>query len=65
MRKVWIKKAKSFDEAQELDRNYYLKMSPEQRLEIIQLLRERYYKINKEARDASRKGLRRVIRIIQ
>jgi len=29
MRKVWVKKAKSFDEAQELDRNYYLKMSSE------------------------------------
>jgi hypothetical protein len=64
-KKIWVNIAESFEEAEELDKQYYLKMSGKEKLETIQLLREMYYKINKEAKNASRKGLRRIIRIIQ
>lgn len=64
-RKIWIHKAESFKEAEEFEEQYYRKMSDEEKLGTVQLLREAYGKINKEARNAHRKGLRRVIRIIQ
>ena len=65
MKKIWVNKAHSFKEAEELDRQYYLRMSGKEKIETVQLLREIYCKINKEAKNASRKGLRRIIRIIQ
>ena len=44
MKKIWMHKARSFKEAEEFDRNYYLRMGPEERLETVQLLREIYFK---------------------
>ena len=38
MQKIWVRKAKSFSEAQEQDIDYYLKMSPQERLETVQFL---------------------------
>ncbi len=65
MKKVWVHKANSFRETKDFEENYYMAMSKTERLGTMQLLRELYYKIKPEAGDESRKGLRRVIKIIQ
>jgi len=65
MKKIWINKAGSFNEAQEFDTAYYLSLSASERLEIVQLLREEYFKSKGlKFRDDS-KRLRRVFRIIK
>ena len=65
MQKIWVRKAKSFSEAQEQDIEYYLKMSPQERLETVQFLREQYPKFARVKLYESRKGLRRTVRIVQ
>lgn len=65
MRKIWVNKADSFDLAKEYDDYYYLSMSPQERLETVQLLREIYFKINKGLENESRKGLRRIIKVVK
>ena len=66
MKKIWIKKSKSFESAGQFDINYYLAMSPSERLDTMQLLREMAFKIKKGLKyERARKGLRRVIKIIQ
>jgi DNA polymerase III delta subunit len=65
MKKVWIHKADSFADAEEFERNYYSKMSPSERLETVQILREVYFKLKKGSKDESRKGLRRVLKIAE
>ena len=65
MQSVWIRKVNSFEEAQYMDKQYYLSMSPKKRLEIVQTLREEYYKISKgNKKHENRKRLRRVIKVI-
>jgi hypothetical protein len=65
MKKIWIYKTDSFRKAEEFDTDYYLKMSKSKRLEIVQFLREMYQKIKGLRNNESRKGLRRVIKVIQ
>jgi hypothetical protein len=65
MKKIWINKARSCKEAEEFDRNYYFNMTKKERLEIMQFLRDTYMKIKRGLRNEGRKGLRRVIKIIQ
>ena len=65
MKKIWTNKAYSFEEAEEFDKNYYLCMGPEKRIETVQLLREMYSKFKRFSQDEDRKGLRRTIKIIQ
>lgn len=64
-KKIWLNKTRSFNAAQEFDVQYYLSLSREERLEIMQLLREMRFKIKKGFRNESRKRLRRVIKIIE
>ncbi|MEW5900779.1 MAG: hypothetical protein AB1715_04885 [Acidobacteriota bacterium] len=64
-KKVWARISNSFKEAQAFDRDYYLSMSQEERLDTVQILRERAAKLGKGKNFAGRKRLRRVIRIIQ
>ena len=64
MNKIWINKPLSLKDAGRFDAQYYLKMSGGKRLDIMQYLRELYYKI-KEKDNADRKRLRRVIKIIR
>ena len=64
MKKIWVKKANSFKEAQEFDIKYYRAMSKKERVETVQLLREIYYKI-KGYKNEGRKRLRRIVRIVQ
>ena len=65
MKKMWIKVFRSFGQAEEFDRRYYRSMSPEQRLDTVQLLRESYYKFNKKGLNAYRKGLRGFIKVVK
>lgn len=65
MKKIWINKSNSFEEAEKFDENYYRQMTTTQRLEIMQFLRELNFKLKPEKRDEGGKRLRRFIRIIQ
>lgn len=66
MKKIWIRKFNSFEEAEEFDTEYYRAMTKMERLETMQYLREIFYKFKAPFKKyESRKGLRRVIRIIQ
>lgn len=71
MKTIWVNKTKSFKKAEKFDRKYYLAMTPEERLEIIQLLREGYLpwgplgRTGKTRKNESGKRLQRVISFIQ
>ncbi len=65
MKRMWIHKAHSFKDADEFERAYYLNMSAAERVGTVQLLREICFKVREGSRRESRKGLRRVIRVIQ
>ncbi len=65
MKKIWIKKFKSFKEADEADNQYYFKMSPAERIETMQYLREIYLKFKGKRKNDGRKRLRRVIKVFQ
>ena len=55
-----IKKT-SFEESDKADIEYWKQKSPEEKLDVLQYLREEYYILKNE----SRKGLQRVYRIIK
>jgi hypothetical protein len=65
MKKIWMHKSHSFEEADEFDKDYYSSMGPEERLETVQFLREMYFKFKGPYQDEDRKRLRRTIKIIQ
>jgi len=64
MKTIWVHKAGSFKEAEEFDRAYYRKMSGAERINLMQYLREIYFKM-KCSKNENPKRLRRVIRIIE
>ena len=65
MEKVWINRAYSFKEAEKFDESYYKAMSPQERLDAVQFLREIYPKMKKDFKSEDRKRLRRIIKITQ
>ena len=65
MKKIWVNKASSFAAAGRFDDRYYLAMSKTERLETVQFLREMHSKLKKGSRNEGRKGLRRVIKVVQ
>lgn len=65
MKKIWINKARSFNEAQNFDTDYYLSLSASERLETVQILREEYFKSKGLKFRDDRKRLRRIFRIIK
>ena len=64
-RDLWIKKTHFFKEAERLDDEYYIRESPEDRLSDIQFCREQYFIIKGINIDESRRGLRRVFKVIK
>jgi hypothetical protein len=65
MKKIWVNRAKSFEEAQDFDNAYYLRLSSAERVENVQFLREEYIKsLGLKLREDG-KRLRRVFRIIK
>ena len=63
MKKIWVHKAKSFEDAERWDRRYYREMSPKERVETVDWLRQVARKIKKLQHGGTR--LRRVITIAQ
>ena len=64
MKRIWMRKAKSFAEAHEHDLEYYYNMSAKKRLEIVQFLREQYPKFARVNTNESGKRLRRIVTIV-
>ena len=64
-KKIWINKPDTFSVAEKFDHEYYRTLTASQRLDEMQFLREQYFKMDKEAEDAHRKGLRRTIKVIK
>ena len=50
MKRIWVNKAKGFTEAAAFDYEYYAAMTPEERLDIMQRLREAYFKLKREGK---------------
>ena len=65
VKKVWLNKAASFDEAQKFDRNYYSRLSGADRIEMVQALREAYFKSKGMTLGEDGKRLRRFFRVIK
>lgn len=65
MKKIWINRANSFDEARDFDNTYYSSLSSTERVENVQILREEYFKIHGLKFREDGKRLRRVFRIIK
>ena len=63
MKKVWIKRLRSFKESDKFDAEYYSKMTGAERIEIMQLLREAYGRMKGGLKRAGRKRLRRLIKV--
>lgn len=59
-REFWVKKV-DLNQADIEDKKYYRSLSPEERLDIVQELREQWIKIKNE----DRKRLQRILRIIK
>ena len=62
---IWVKRAGSFSEAQDHDLRYYMNMTPQERIETVQFLREQYFKFNGMSLREGRKRLRRIARVVQ
>ena len=65
MKKIWVNKAKSFEDARDFDTAYYLRLSSTERVESVQFLREEYFKSHGLRQREDGKRLRRVFRIIK
>lgn len=61
--KIWVHKAASFRAAEQFEQRYYQAMSPKERVETVDLLRQMARKIKKVGNGGTR--LRRVVRIVQ
>ena len=62
MKKIWVHKARSFEEAERFERKYYQTMSARERVETVDWLRQVARKLRK-GNGGTR--LRRVITIVQ
>jgi len=65
MKKIWINRSGSFKEAEKFEARYYQSLTPKERLEIMQELREAYRKLKGNERHERRAGLRRTVKIIK
>jgi len=64
-KKIWAKKFNSFKEAQAAEFSYYMSLTPEERLSIVQFPREEYCKFNRAKGNANRERLSRVFKVIK
>jgi len=65
MKKIWVNRARSFEEARDFDNAYYLSLSSTERVESVQILREQYFKAHGLKYREDGKRLRRVFKIIK
>ena len=61
---VWIRKISSFEEGEEKDAEYYRHLTPEERLSVVQDLREEFDKFGMRTNYACAEGLRRAVRTL-
>ncbi len=64
-KKIWVKKISGLEQENKADLEYYLAMTPEERLDIVQLLRDVHVKFTGARSYEDRKGLRRSIKIVE
>lgn len=65
-KKIWVHKSDSYKKVDDFENEYYRSMSPSERLETIQYLRELAWRLLQGSqRGQRREGLRRVIKVIQ
>ena len=65
MKRIWINKAGSVEEAYQFEVEYYKGLSREVRVETVQLLREMHFKSTGLKFREDRKRLRRVLSVIK
>ena len=65
MKKVWVNRARSFEDARYFDNAYYLSLSSTERVESVQILREEYFKSHGLKFCEDGKRLRRVFKVIK
>jgi hypothetical protein len=65
MKRIWLNKARTIEEAQQFEVQYYSSMSGEERVETVQLLREMHFKTSGLKLGEDRKRLRRVLSVIK
>ena len=65
MKKNWVNRARSFEEAQNFDNAYYLSLTGAERVESVQFLREEFFKSRGLEFREDGKRLRRVFKIIK
>lgn len=56
-KKIWVNKINSFSKAQDFDDSYYLSLTPREKLEMVQFLREEYRKLKRDAKPRYTKDL--------
>ena len=64
VKKIWVHKANSFKKAKDFEVKYYSDLSSSERIDIVQFLREQYFKLKGRLKDESREGLRRSIKVV-
>lgn len=64
-KRIWVNKSNSFEKAQKFDDSYYLSMTPKERLETIQFLREESLKLKKGKKHEGGERLRRVFKLVK
>jgi hypothetical protein len=65
MKRIWVNKAGSFEEANKFEAEYYKGLSSEVRVETVQELREAHFKATGLKFGEDGKRLRRVLRVIK
>ena len=65
VKKIWMHKADSFEKAKDFEVKYYSTLSSSERIDIVQFLREQYFKLKGRLKDESRKRLRSSLKIVQ
>jgi hypothetical protein len=65
MKRIWVNKAGSLEEANKFEAEYYKGLSSEVRVETVQLLREMHFKSTGLKFREGGKRLRRVLNIIK
>lgn len=61
MEEIWFRKCSSFEEEAEADREFWARMTGDERVEALEQLRQDAWKITGERVE----GFRRVIRVVQ
>lgn len=59
--KIWVRKFSSFDEENRADWEFWQRMTPDERVEVVEQLRQEWW----EAHGNGEEGLRRAVRVLE